>query len=60
MDPFIATLITLAVIGLLAWLVYTYVPMLPPIKQIFVAVVVIGTVLWLLERFGLFSLRGFH
>jgi hypothetical protein len=53
----IQVLITVCVIGVLAWLVVTYIPMAEPFKKIFLAVAVIGTVLWLLSVFGL--LGGF-
>lgn len=56
MDP-IHVLIILAVIGLLLWLVLTYIPMAPPFPRIITAVVVVITVLWLLQNFGL--LDGF-
>lgn len=54
MDPLIQTLILLAVIGLISYLVIRFVPMPEPFDKIFLAVAVIGTVLWLLARFGLF------
>jgi hypothetical protein len=48
----ISLVITLIVIGVLLWLVNTYVPMDAKIKKILNAVVVIGAVLWLLSVFG--------
>lgn len=45
-------IITIIVVGILMWLVNTYVPMAPPIKNILMAVVVIALVLWLLQVFG--------
>jgi len=50
--------VTLIVIGVLLWLVTTYIPMEPTIKRILVAVVIIAVVLWLLQLFGLFDLGG--
>ena len=47
--------ITLIVVGILLWLVNTYVPMDAKIKQILNVVVVICVVLWLLNAFGAFS-----
>lgn len=41
------------VIGVLLWLVNTFIPMAAPIKNILNAVVVIVLVLWLLGVFGL-------
>jgi multisubunit Na+/H+ antiporter MnhB subunit len=43
------------VIGVLMWLVNSYIPMAEPFKKILNAVVVIALVLWLLYAFGLFS-----
>lgn len=47
-------LFTLIIIGLLLYLVNTYIPMDPKIKNILNIVVVIMVVLWLLGIFGLF------
>jgi len=43
----------LIVVGVLLWLVNTYIPMDGKIKGILNAVVVIGVVLWLLQALGL-------
>jgi hypothetical protein len=43
----------LIVVGVLLWLVNTYIPMDGKIKNILNAVVVIGVVIWLLQVFGL-------
>ncbi len=42
----------LIVVGVLLWLVNTYIPMQATIKQILNAVVVIAVVLWLLQMTG--------
>lgn len=52
--PIIQILIALIVVGILLWLVNTYIPMQSAIKSILNAVVVIVVVLWLLNVFGLF------
>jgi hypothetical protein len=44
--------IVLIVIGVLLWLVNTYIPMDGKIKNILNVVVVIAVVLWLLQAFG--------
>ena len=49
----VSLVVALIVIGLLLWLVNTYIPMDPKIKQILNIVVVIAVVLWLLSVFGL-------
>jgi hypothetical protein len=50
--PLIQVLIALIVVGVLLWLVNTYIPMQSTIKSILNAVVVIVVVLWLLNVFG--------
>jgi hypothetical protein len=49
----IPLVITLIVVGILLWLVNTYIPMDGKIKQILNAVVVICVVVWLLSAFGI-------
>jgi len=50
--PLIQVLIVLIVVGVLLWLVNTYIPMQSAIKSILNGVVVIVVVLWLLNVFG--------
>ena len=50
--PLINLVITLIVVGVLLWLVNTYIPMDAKIKQILNVVVVIAVVIWLLQAFG--------
>jgi len=50
--PLISIVIVLIVVGLLLWLVNTYIPMDSKIRSILNAVVVIIVVLWLLQAFG--------
>ena len=59
--PLLTVLIVLLVVGVLLWLVNTYLPMDRKIKNIFTAVVVIVVVVWLLKVFGLLSaLKSLH
>lgn len=53
--PLLTVLLTLIVIGVLLWLINTYIPMDAKIKQLLNIVVVVAAVLWLLNVFGLFS-----
>jgi hypothetical protein len=53
--PLISVVITLIVIGVLLWLVNTYIPMDGKIKQILNVVVVICVVVWLLYAFGVIN-----
>ena len=57
--PLISLVVVLIVVGVLLWLVNTYIPMDGKIKSILNAVVVIAVVIWLLQVFGLLgSLQG--
>jgi hypothetical protein len=51
--PLISLVVVLIVVGVLLWLVNTYIPMDGKIKSILNAVVVIAVVIWLLQVFGL-------
>ena len=53
--PLINLVLVLVVIGVLLWLVNTYIPMDPKIKNILNIVIVIAVVLWLLQAFGLLA-----
>ena len=53
----ISLIVILVVIGVILWLVNTYIPMDPKIKQILNVVVVICVILWLLSVFGVFSMN---
>jgi 1-acyl-sn-glycerol-3-phosphate acyltransferase len=50
--------VTLIVIGVLLWLVNTYIPMDGKIKKILNVVVVICVVMWLLFAFGILNHSG--
>jgi hypothetical protein len=52
--PLMQIVIALIVVGVLLWLVNSFIPMAGSIKSILNAVVVIAVVLWLLNVFGLF------
>jgi hypothetical protein len=57
--PLLNIVIVLIVVGVLLWLVNSYIPMDGKIKRILNIVVVIVVVIWLLNVFGLFSsMRG--
>ena len=51
----ISLVITLVVVGVLLWLVNTYIPMDGKIKKILNVVVVICVVVWLLYAFGVLN-----
>ena len=50
--PLINLVVVLIVVGVVLWLVNTYIPMDGKIKNILNVVVVIGVVVWLLQSFG--------
>ena len=52
--PLLHIFLVLIVVGVLLWLVNSFIPMARPIKSILNAVAVIAVVLWLLDVFGLF------
>jgi len=54
-QPLVTVVITLAVVGLLLFLVNRFIPMQGQIKGILNGVVVIVLVLWLMKMFGLFE-----
>lgn len=54
----LGVIITLIVVGVLLWLVNSYIPMDGKIKNILNVVVVIVVILWLLNIFGVFGYLG--
>ena len=56
--PLINVVVTLVVIGIVLWLINTYIPMQATIKKILNVVVVIVVILWLLYAFGVISSSG--
>jgi hypothetical protein len=53
--PLVTIVLTLAVVGVMLWLVNRFIPMQSQIKGLLNGVVVIAVVLWLLKVFGLFQ-----
>jgi len=51
-------LIVIVVVGVILWLVNSYIPMDGKIKKILNIVVVIALVIWLLSAFGVFAHLG--
>ena len=59
--PLLTILLVLIVVGVILWLINTYIPMDRKIKNILNVVVVIVVVIWLLQAFGLLdSLKKIH
>lgn len=51
--PLINLIVTLIGVGVLLWLVNTYIPMDRKIKSILNVVIVVAVILWLLSSFGI-------
>ena len=49
----LSLIVTIVVVGVILWLINTYIPMQGTVKSILNAVVVIVLVIWLLNAFGL-------
>lgn len=56
--PLVNLVVVLIVVGVLLWLVNTYIPMDRKIKNILNIVVLIVVVLWLLQVFGILGSLG--
>jgi hypothetical protein len=56
--PLLNVVLTLIVVGVVLWLINTYIPMQATIKKILNVVVVIVVILWLLYGFGVISGSG--
>ncbi len=51
--PLMSIVLVLIVVGVLLWLINTYIPMDRKIKNILNIVVVVFVIIWLLQAFGL-------
>ena len=57
--PLIQIVIVLVVVGVILWLINSYIPMQVTIKKILNAIVIIAVIIWLLNVFGIIgSLQG--
>jgi hypothetical protein len=57
--PLINVIIILVVVGVILWLINSYIPMQHTMKRILNAVVIIAVIIWLLSVFGVIgSLSG--
>jgi hypothetical protein len=57
--PLIQLVVVLVVVGVILWVVNSYIPMQSTMKSILNAVVIIAVILWLLSVFGIIgSLQG--
>lgn len=51
----IEALIVLVIVGVVLYLIETYVPMAPPIRTVLRIVIVLLLCLWLLDLFGIYN-----
>jgi predicted membrane protein len=56
--PLLTVVLTLVVVGVVLWLINSFIPMQSTIKTILNVVVVIVVILWLLHGFGIISGGG--
>lgn len=56
----LSIVVALVVIGIILWVINTYIPMEATIKKILNVVVIIITIIWLLKIFGLVDLLNIH
>jgi uncharacterized membrane protein len=56
--PLLNVVLTLVVVGVVLWLINTYIPMQGTIKKILNIVVVVAVILWLLYGFGVLNGSG--
>ncbi len=56
--PLMNIILALVIVGVLLWLVNTYLPMDGKIKSILNVVIVIAVILWLLRVFGVLGSMG--
>ena len=57
--PLVNVIIILVVVGVILWLINSYIPMQSTMKKILNAVVIIAVIIWLLSVFGVIgSLSG--
>lgn len=54
--PLLNVLIVLIVVGVILWLINSYIPMDRKIKSILNVVAVIFVIIWLLQVFGIFTM----
>ncbi|WP_366144747.1 Thivi_2564 family membrane protein [Acidithiobacillus sp.] len=58
MTPLIYVVLILIIVGVVLWLINSFIPMASSIKSILNIVVVIVVIMWLLSYFGIFHLHS--
>lgn len=49
----LSLILTLALVGLIVWLIVTYIPMPAPFRTVILVVVAICLIIWLMGMFGI-------
>ncbi|HVS47227.1 MAG TPA: Thivi_2564 family membrane protein [Verrucomicrobiae bacterium] len=60
MTLLIHVVLVLIVVGVVLWLINTYLPMASSIKSILNFVVIVAVILWLLQVFGIWNVGSLH
>jgi membrane-bound ClpP family serine protease len=58
--PLVQVVLVLIIVGLLLWLINSFIPMASSIKTILNVVVIIAVILWLIDVFRIWSIFHFH
>ncbi|UEP60125.1 Thivi_2564 family membrane protein [Acidithiobacillus ferriphilus] len=58
MTPLIYVVLVLIIVGVVLWLINSFIPMASSIKTILNIVVVVVVIMWLLSFFGIFHLHS--
>jgi hypothetical protein len=56
--PLIQVVVVLAIVGILLYVLFRFVPMDPDIRMIIKVVVIIALILWLFQVFGVWAFLG--
>lgn len=56
----VALVLVLVVIGFCLWLLLTFVPLPPLLRQVIIAIVALAVVLWVLDATGIYSQNWFR
>lgn len=60
MNYLIEVLVVLVIVGLILWLIESYLPLDPMIKRVIVVLIVIILILWLFSMLGAFGSGGLY
>lgn len=58
LESLITVIVVLVVLGFVCWLLFRFVPLQSPFKEIIMFLIVLAVVLWLLSYFGIWHAPG--